>query len=110
MNGDDDIVADEELTGASFTAGNPGLPKDVQVISYFEESTDGNVIDSDLLRQSSDNERSSDDGCDIDELADDPLKSPELKAMKKPTNEVLKKMRHNCNLSDVLEENSCSMS
>ena len=40
------------------------------------------------------------------DLADDPLKSPELKAMKKPTNEVLKKMRHNHNLSDVLEENS----
>ena len=113
MNVDDDIVADEELTGAGFTAGSPGLPKDVQVISYFEESTDGNVIDSDLLRQSSDNDRSSDGGCDIDEMADlavDQSKSPELKAMKKPTNEVLKKMRHNRNLSDVLEENSSFLS
>ena len=39
-------------------------------------------------------------------VADDLLKSPELKAMKKPTNEVLKKMKYNHNLSDVLEENS----
>ena len=26
---DDDIVADEEMTGAGFMAGSPGLPKDV---------------------------------------------------------------------------------
>ena len=67
------------------------------------------MIDSDLLRTSNDNDKSSDEECDIDEMADlpdDPLKSPEIKAMKKPTNEVLKKMRHNRNLSDVLEENS----
>ena len=29
MNEEDDIVPDEELTGAGFTAGSPGLPKDV---------------------------------------------------------------------------------
>ena len=116
---DEDKVADEELTGAGFLAGSPIHQKDVQAIAYFEESTDGNVVDSDLLRQSSD--RSSDGDCDIDELADladdlalsSPQKSPEPKAMKKPTNEVMKnnsilmaKNRHNLNLSDVLEENS----
>ena len=40
------------------------------------------------------------------DVADDPKKSPTLNAMKKPSNEVMKKMRHNRNLSDVLEENS----